>query len=93
MFVTGLARPAHREGGAGRFRRRADSVGQERVEVSRVLGTIHGSLVWLALLAAVLGSLVGLPATAAFHRRTRAPRSRAATHDAPTWGFRFGGQR
>ncbi len=45
-----------------------------RVKVSWVFGTSHVSLVWLVLFAAILGWLLGLVATAAFHWRTRAPR-------------------
>jgi uncharacterized integral membrane protein len=44
------------------------------VKVNWVFGTSHISLVWLVLLAAILGWLLGLAATAAFHWRTRAPR-------------------
>jgi uncharacterized integral membrane protein len=44
------------------------------VKVSWVFGTSHVSLVWLVLFAAILGWLLGLLATAAFHWRTRAPR-------------------
>jgi Uncharacterized integral membrane protein len=43
-----------------------------RVKVSWVFGTSHVSLVWLVLFAAILGWLLGLLATAAFHWRTRA---------------------
>jgi len=46
------------------------------VKVSWVFGTSRVSLVWLVLLAAILGWLLGLVATAAFHWRTRAPRRR-----------------
>jgi uncharacterized integral membrane protein len=46
------------------------------VKVNWVFGTSHVSLVWLVLFAAVLGWLLGLVATAAFHWRTRAPRRR-----------------
>jgi uncharacterized integral membrane protein len=45
-----------------------------QVEVNWVFGTSHVSLVWLVLFAAILGWLLGLAATAAFHWRTRAPR-------------------
>jgi uncharacterized integral membrane protein len=45
-----------------------------RVKVDWVLGTSRVSLVWLVLSAAVLGWLLGLVMTAAFHWRTRAPR-------------------
>ena len=44
------------------------------VKVSWVFGSSHVSLVWLVLFAAILGWLLGLVATAAFHWRTRAPR-------------------
>ncbi len=44
------------------------------VKVNWVFGTSHVSLVWLVLFAAILGWLLGLVATAAFHWRTRAPR-------------------
>src|SRR5207248_6149935 len=47
-----------------------------QVKVSWVFGTSHVSLVWLVLFAAILGWLLGLAATAAFHWRTRAPRRR-----------------
>jgi uncharacterized integral membrane protein len=50
-----------------------------RVKVNWVFGTSHVSLVWLVLFAAILGWLLGLAATAAFHWRTRAPRRGAAT--------------
>jgi uncharacterized integral membrane protein len=44
------------------------------VTVNWVFGSSHVSLVWLVLFAAILGWLLGLVATAAFHWRTRAPR-------------------
>jgi uncharacterized integral membrane protein len=44
------------------------------VTVNWVFGSSHISLVWLVLFAAILGWLLGLAATAAFHWRTRAPR-------------------
>lgn len=44
------------------------------VKVNWVFGTSHVSLVWLVLFAAILGWLLGLAVTAAFHWRTRAPR-------------------
>jgi uncharacterized integral membrane protein len=44
------------------------------VTVNWVFGSSHVSLVWLVLFAAILGWLLGLIATAAFHWRTRAPR-------------------
>lgn len=46
-----------------------------RVKVDWVFGTSHVSLVWLVVLAAVLGWLIGVLLTALFHRRTRAPRA------------------
>jgi uncharacterized integral membrane protein len=50
------------------------------VKVNWVFGSSHVSLVWLVLFAAILGWLLGLVATAAFHWRTRAPRrQRTAT--------------
>jgi uncharacterized integral membrane protein len=50
------------------------------VKVNLVFGSSHVSLVWLVLFAAILGWLLGLVATAAFHWRTRAPRrQRGAT--------------
>jgi uncharacterized integral membrane protein len=45
-----------------------------QVKVSWVFGTSHVSLVWLVLCAALLGWLLGILITAAFHWRTRAPR-------------------
>src|ERR1700730_9598315 len=44
------------------------------VKVNWVFGSSHVSLVWLVLFAAILGWLLGLASTAAFHWRTRAPR-------------------
>jgi uncharacterized integral membrane protein len=44
------------------------------VRVSWLFGTSHVSLVWLVLVAAVLGWLLGLLTNATLHRRTRAPR-------------------
>ena len=49
------------------------------VKVSWVFGSSHVSLVWLVLFAAILGWLLGLVATAAFHWRTRAPRRGGGT--------------
>jgi uncharacterized integral membrane protein len=46
------------------------------VKVNWVFGSSRVSLVWLVLFAAILGWLLGLVATAAFHWRTRAPRRR-----------------
>lgn len=45
-----------------------------RVKVSWLFGSSHVSLVWLVLVAAILGWLLGLVTNAALHRRTRAPR-------------------
>ena len=44
------------------------------VKVNWVFGSSEVSLVWLVLFAAILGWLLGLVATTAFHWRTRAPR-------------------
>jgi uncharacterized integral membrane protein len=44
------------------------------VKVNWVFGSSHVSLVWLVLFAAILGSLLGLAASARFHWSTRAPR-------------------
>jgi uncharacterized integral membrane protein len=44
------------------------------VKVNWVFGGSQVSLVWLVLFAAILGWLLGLVTTAAFHWRTRAPR-------------------
>ncbi len=49
------------------------------VSVNWVFGSSHVSLVWLVLFAAILGWLLGLLATAAFHWRTRAPRGSGPT--------------
>jgi uncharacterized integral membrane protein len=49
------------------------------VKVNWVFGSSHVSLVWLVLFAAILGWLLGLAATAAFHWRTRAPRRGGGT--------------
>lgn len=43
--------------------------------VSWVFGTSRVALVWLILCSAILGWLLGIVVTAAFHRRTRTPRS------------------
>jgi uncharacterized integral membrane protein len=45
-----------------------------RVSVDWVFGRASVSLVWLVLLAVILGWLLGLLVAAEFHRRTRAPR-------------------
>jgi uncharacterized integral membrane protein len=50
-----------------------------QVKVNWLFGTSQVSLVWLVLFAAILGWLVGLVATAAFHWRTRAPRRGGTT--------------
>ena len=44
------------------------------VKVDWVFGSSHVSLVWLVLIAAILGWLLGLLASARLHWRTRAPR-------------------
>jgi uncharacterized integral membrane protein len=44
------------------------------VKVNWLFGSSHVSLVWMVLFAAVLGWVLGLVLTAAFHWRTRAPR-------------------
>ena len=44
------------------------------VKVNWLFGSSHVSVVWLVLFAALLGWLLGLVATGAFHWRTRAPR-------------------
>jgi uncharacterized integral membrane protein len=49
------------------------------VKVNWVFGSSGVSLVWLVLFAAILGWLLGLVATAAFHWRTRAPRRNGGT--------------
>jgi uncharacterized integral membrane protein len=49
------------------------------VKVNWVFGSSHVSLVWLVLFAAILGWLLGLAATAAFHWRTRTPRRGGAS--------------
>ena len=49
------------------------------VKVNWVFGSSHVSLVWLMLFTAIVGWLLGLVATAAFHWRTRAPRRGGAT--------------
>jgi uncharacterized integral membrane protein len=47
------------------------------VKVSWVFGTSRVSLVWLVLIAAILGWVLGLLTSARFHWRTRAPRRRS----------------
>jgi len=44
------------------------------VKVNWLIGSSHVSLVWLVLIAAILGWLLGLLTSARFHWRTRAPR-------------------
>lgn len=48
------------------------------VKVNWLFGTSHVALVWLVLFAAIVGWLLGLAATAAFHWRTRAPKRQQA---------------
>jgi uncharacterized integral membrane protein len=50
------------------------------VKVSWLFGSSRVSLVWLLLFAAILGWLLGLVGTAAFHWRTRAPGWRGGAH-------------
>jgi uncharacterized integral membrane protein len=45
-----------------------------RVKVNWLIGSSRVSLVWLVLVAAILGWVLGLMASARFHWRTRAPR-------------------
>ena len=45
------------------------------VRVSWVFGSSSVSLVWLVLISAILGALLGMVLGALFHWRTRAPRS------------------
>jgi uncharacterized integral membrane protein len=45
-----------------------------RVKVNWLIGSSRVSLVWLVLVAAILGWALGLIASARFHWRTRAPR-------------------
>ena len=45
-----------------------------QVKVNWLIGNSHVSLVWLVLVAAILGWVLGLMASARFHWRTRAPR-------------------
>ena len=45
-----------------------------RVEVSWVVGEDQQSLVWIVLVTAVLGWLLGIVTSVLFRRRTRAPR-------------------
>ena len=49
-----------------------------QVKVNWVFGSSNVSLVWLVLFAAILGWVLGLVATAAFHWRTREPRQHGA---------------
>ncbi len=46
----------------------------DRIEVSWVFGTSSVSLVWLVLISAILGLLLGMVLGALFHWRTRRPR-------------------
>ena len=46
-----------------------------RVEVSWVVGSASVSLVWLVIVSAILGLLLGMVLGALFRWRTRAPRS------------------
>ena len=48
-----------------------------RVKVNWLFGSSHVSLVWLVLVTAILGWVLGLMASARFHWRTRAPRRQA----------------
>jgi uncharacterized integral membrane protein len=57
-----------------------------QVKANWVFGSSHVSLVWLVLFAAILGWLLGLAATAAFHWRTRAPRSSRQLATSPAGG-------
>ena len=45
-----------------------------QVKVDWLIGSSHIALVWLVLVAAIAGWLLGLIASARFHWRTRAPR-------------------
>ena len=49
-----------------------------QVKVNWVFGSSNVSLVWRVLFAAILGWVLGLVATAAFHWRTREPRQHGA---------------
>ena len=53
----------------------ASNTGQ--VNVHWLIGSSRVSLVWLVLVAAILGWALGLMASARFHWRTRAPRRRS----------------
>jgi uncharacterized integral membrane protein len=48
------------------------------VKVNWLIGSSHVSIVWLVLVTAIVGWLLGLLASARFHWRTRAPRRSAA---------------
>ena len=48
------------------------------VKVNWLIGSSHVSIVWLVLIAAIAGWLLGLLASARFHWRTRAPRRSGA---------------
>lgn len=45
-----------------------------QVELSWVVGTNHASLVWIILVVAVLGWLLGITTAVVFRHRTRRPR-------------------
>ncbi len=49
------------------------------VKVNWLIGSSHVSLVWLVLVTAIVGWLLGLLASARFNWRTRAPRRGGAT--------------
>ncbi len=49
------------------------------VKVNWLFGSSHVSLVWLVLVTAILGWVLGLMASARFHWRTRAPRRQRGT--------------
>ncbi len=54
-----------------------------QVKVNWVIASSHISLVWLVLVTAIVGWLLGLLASARFNWRTRAPRHRVGT----TWNM------
>jgi uncharacterized integral membrane protein len=49
-----------------------------QVKVNWLIGSSHISLVWLVLVTAIVGWLLGLIASARFNWRTRAPRGQSA---------------
>jgi len=49
-----------------------------QVKVNWLIGRSHVSLVWLVLVAAIVGWLLGLMANARLNWRTRAPRRQTA---------------